>query len=215
VDGGGGGNVAPPAPGWTNTYTVPNAPAWWQGRTYSGEDVNTNYAMMVNSLIPALSPEDQRTMATYLYSNFKDAFPEYNPEVNNFTAIPKINPELQEQFTSKNRAQGALNALDTMVTSGGKTPDKFGVGYTYLRNLLSTMKSFGGESSTNKQTRSQVVQQLSALDPLLTSAKGELAPFASIAQSLATPFFSSGKVVPITKSASGEYIFGDVNKRLY
>jgi len=214
-----GDEVVPTVPTWSSSYSVPNAPSWWKGMTYSGEDANSKYAMMLNALIPSLSPEDQRTMATYLYQTFNaimpDAFSAYNPEVANYGAIPKINTELQAQYTSKKRATDALSALDSMVTGAGKPVTSFGEGYTYLRSLLGTMGSFGGESAINKQTREQVVQQLGAVSPLLAQAKGTLAPYASIAQALTTPFFSSGSVMPISKDAKGNYIFGDVNKRLY
>jgi len=208
-----------PSPSWSSSYSVPNAPSWWKGMTYSGDEANTKYAMMLNALIPSLSPEDQRAMATYLYQTFNatmpNAFSAYNPEVANYGAVPKINTELQAQFTSKKRATDALSALDKMVTGAGKPATSFGEGYTYLRNLLSTMGSFGGESAINQQTRQQVVQQLGAVSPLLAQAKGTLAPYASIAQALTTPFFSSGSMIPISKDAKGNYIFGAVNKRLY
>lgn len=206
-------------PSWSETYKVDNAPTWWKGMTYSGDDANTKYAMMLNALIPSLSPEDGKTMASYLYQTFNATMPEafgaYNPEVAQYGAVPKLSPELQTQFTSKNRATSALTSLDKLLAGSGKSATDFGEGYTYLRRLLSTMGSFGGESETNKQTREQVVQQLGALEPVLAEAKGTLSPYASIAQALTTPYFSSGSVVPISKSTNGEYIFGNANKRLY
>lgn len=202
-------------PTWNVTYNSATSPQWWKGKTYTGDDEASSYATMVNAMIPYLSHEDARTMSTYLYQNFPDAFPEYNPETVEFGAVPKLDENMQERFTSQARAKEALSTLDSMVAGSGKSKDKYGTGYTFLRTLLDTLQDFGGEGSSNQQTRQQVVQQLSALDPLLNSAKGELAPYASLAQALTTPFFSEGKVIPIRKDANGDYIFGEPNKQLY
>jgi len=215
--GGGGKSVPAPKPTWSTTYTSPYAPSWWLGKTPSIMDDKSKYAALLNALIPYLSPEDQRTYASNLYRNYAEAFPEYDPELMQYPIPPgEVTTEIKQRFTEKERAEQALATLSQVAGITGQTDEKMGTGYKFLRNLLSVLKDFGGESAENQQTRQQYLQQMGALDPLLAEGKSsELSPYSSIAQSLASPYFTAGQAVPIQKTSDGRYIFGQANRQLF
>jgi len=204
-------------PVWKEGFDIENAPDWWTGKVYTKPDANSMYAMIVNALIPYMSPEDQRTAATSLSRTFPKGFGEYDPETMQYPIPPgEIGGETKEWFTSSRRAQEALNTLTTLSTTLKKNETQMGAGYSFLRDLLTVMKDFGGQDMSNQQTREQFVQQMGALEPMLQEAKSsDLKQYASLAQSLTQPFFSAGNVVPIIRTKDGRYIFGETNPQLY
>jgi hypothetical protein len=202
-------------------YSVPNAPTWWQGLVPSAYNPETSYLALINSMIPTMSNEDQKSTATYLATAFPDAFGVYNPETNKaYTEAPAaITPDLQHFFQSEDRANQALGALDKLVSTattqtGGKTADTekaLGAGYKFLRTLVTTLKDYGGKSATEQQTRRQYLNQAGQLDPLLALGKsGDLAPYAPIAQKIAQPYFTAGQLTPLVNGK-----FGTPNKQLF
>jgi len=215
--GGGGDNKGGGKVKWKEAYTVEGAPEWWRGLLPTKYNAQSSYAAIYNAMIPFLSPEDQRTVGMHLQSiyNKPEAFGIYNPESKQYGTPPvELTPEMMEQFTSSDRAKKALQTLDKVASISGKKKG-FGAGYTFLRQLLKTMQDFGGGAvgAGNRQSRAQYQQMQSALDPLLASMKNT--EFAGLAQQLTAPFFTAGRVVPISKDVTGRYVFGSPNKQLF
>lgn len=213
-DGGGGGTGGDVT--WSEGFSLGNAPSWWKGFMPSDmSNPQAGYAAMLNALLPSLSTEDQRIVAGNLARMFPDTFGSYSPEGNqSFAPATQLSTEMIRQFTSKERGQGILDALTKMMQASGKTEKDMGPGYSYLRQIASAMRDFGGASGES-QTRMQYMNFLGAMDPLLGESKGqELAAFSPIASMLATPFFSAGQLQPVTKTATG-YRFGQANRNLF
>lgn len=208
---------------WRDAYDIEGAPSWWKGLVKSGVSGKGEYGMIYNAMIPFLSTEDQRTAALNLQNLFGNSgnklWESYNTEKSEFdTPTTEITSDITEKFTSTERAQAALNTLDQVANLAKKNQKKFGGGYKFLRQLLQTMIDYGGGQvgAGNRQTRAQYKQMRAALEPLLAQTKsGELQNYAGIAQQLTSPYFSAGNVVPISKDAAGNYIFGSPNKGLY
>ena len=220
-----------------------NAPSWWAPKipedSANAADPRVNFLMTLNSMIPYLSPEDQRNAAAQLYSMDADNFSEYKPEkiqvaapVTEETSLaaaregtpagPVIN---QGYFTSRERARDAINLLSQLreQTVGGNRW-QISPAYTLLQQILGASEQFGGGGSvgkygsyadTGRQTRSQFLAQQGALDPLLAQAKsGEAGGFGAIAQMLASPFFSQGALNPTYSGPGGRVLFGRPNQIL-
>ena len=221
--GGGGGGTVSPNVTWSEGYSLDGAPEWWRGMLPSTFDANTEYMTLYNAMIPFLSPEDQMNVGRYLYglvpTKTREPWGTYNPEMMGSANPPvKITTDITEQFTSSERAQNALQALSSLMEASGRTEEKMGPGYQFLRNLLATMGDYGGGApgSNERQTRAQYQQLQGAVDPLLSQAGGaDLSAFKSLASQLTNPFFSAGSVVPISKNAGGQYVFGRPNPEFY
>ena len=221
--GGGGGGTVSPDVTWSEGYSLDGAPEWWRGMLPSTFDANTEYMTLYNAMIPFLSPEDQMNVGRYLYglvpTKTREPWGTYNPEMMGSANPPvKITTDITEQFTSSERAQNALQALSSLMEASGRTEEKMGPGYQFLRNLLATMGDYGGGApgSNERQTRAQYQQLQGAVDPLLSQAGGaDLSAFKSLASQLTNPFFSAGSVVPISKNAGGQYVFGRPNPEFY
>lgn len=208
---------APPPLTWSETYQLANAPTWWRGMTASQLTPETEFATIMNTLIPYLSTEDQRQFASSLSRLFPDAFGHYSPEKSDL-GTPKgmITPEQEQYFLSQKRAQDILGAMDKMKEATGKSDKDFGPGYEYVRQLAATMKDFGAREGYARPTRSQVVKLYSAFDPMLAEGKGEkLGAYGEMARSLAQPFFGAGSLIPVQKDQAGNWIFGENNKKWY
>lgn len=241
--GGGGGGaapattaIAPPAIKnlwdikWQQaSYDVPggNKPSWWVNLVpkdvKDAERPDVQYLMMLNTMIPYLSPEDQRNAASQLYSTAADAFSYYKPERTPITAPIGLEtlltspaaqaagtPVLDEAYYgSKQRAEEATTALSNMrqaTVKGNRW--KLGPGYTWLQSLIGAFTGFGsGEQpgagspppiAANKGQRltsTQMMQLLGSLDPLLAQGQGgEIGPFGAIGRMFAQPFATSGQV---------------------
>ena len=216
--GGGGDNKGGGKLKWKEAYTVEGAPEWWRGLLPTKFNAQSSYAAIYNAMIPFLSPEDQRTVGMHLQSIYDKpkAFGIYNPESNEYGTPPvEMTPEMMEQFTTGDRAKKALETLDKITALSGKKKGFGGAGYTFLRQLLTTMQDFGGGAvgAGNRQTRAEYNQLRSAVDPLLASMKG--GEYQGLAQQLTSPFFTAGSTVPISKDASGRYVFGQPNRQLF
>lgn len=216
-------NVSDTAANWSSAFTAQNAPSWWSGfipnSTILASDPNTGYAALMNSLIPSLSPEDQRSVASNLAQMFPTVFSDYNPT--NWSAkdhpIPTtMSEDLAAQYTGADRGQNTLQSMTDLMQKMGMTPDEMGPGYTYLQQVAKVLQDFGGTPGS-PQTREQYVQMMAALDPLLAQSSGSastnaLGAYGPIAKMLAQPFFSAGPVTPSTTNAStGQTLFGAPN----
>ncbi len=77
------------------------------------------------------------------------------------------------------------------------------------------MKDFGG-TPEGGQTRRQVRDLYSTLDPLLAEGKGEaLSAYGEIGRAMTQPFLSSGRLMSVSKDDQGNWVFGRKNKRWF
>lgn len=197
---------------WEEKYQVEGAPDWWRGFIPSRNDPQTEYASLLNSMIPYMSPEDQRYTASVLYRLYPETFTSYNPETMGMPPIPTdMTTDINRWMTSLDRANALLATLDK-VKAVSASDAKFGPGYAFLNQLGSVLRDFGGAAG-NGQTRTQYQQMMSALDPLTAETKQEdLSAYSTLTRMLAQPYYSAGPVTPTTQLQSGETIFGQPNK---
>ena len=230
--------AGPGEPSWAETYHIPGAPDWWRGVTPSFSSPELEYAGLLNSMIPFLSSEDQRSMATYLYTLYPDAFGTYNATLGNFQGAPtqqfdlegrRINtqtngiPYLGQAFSdsytrntySQERANAMLAALDTVASKMPKTGGKMGPGYAFLKQVSSAVRDLGAVGNA-MPTHQQLTQLVAALDPLIAMTQSDtLSAYGPLVRNMTTPFMSAGRVMPVSKMQDGSYIFGEANKSLF
>lgn len=152
-------------------------------------------------------------MASNLSRNDPTQFGGMNPTSTLYPTPPtQLSTETKRYYQSADRAKTILTNLDTAAKQSGQA--KFGAGYAWLQQVASVMRDYGAKGGDG-QTRTQQLQMLSALDPLMAEGKSEtLSAYAPIAQALAQPFFSAGAVIPVQKSSTGQWIFGSYNAGL-
>jgi hypothetical protein len=192
---------------WKELYQVKDAPDWWKGMIPSKDEGNTGYLALVNSLIPYMSSEDQRSVATSLYRQAPKIF-KYDPGTEDMVSgVPtSITPDITSQYTSTQRAADALATLEKVKSLvKGKSSGTSG-GIQYLRQILVAMKDYG-HGAGESQTRSQGVKFAAAIQPLLAEKNN----FASVGKMVSQPFFSAGNLVNVYKDQSGRYHFGNPN----
>lgn len=118
-DDGGSGGWSDPSNMWEETFTINDAPSWWRGMTARNQTPETEYVSLMNAMIPFLSPDDQRTVASNLYQMFPEYFASYDPntwekmvpeqyEIDPLTGQPKLDP-LTGKPIVKTPAQKDLN----------------------------------------------------------------------------------------------------------
>lgn len=202
---GGGG---PSAPAFRDAYTVEGAPSWWKGRVMGEHNPENIYANLMNSLIPFMSPEDQRSAASNLSRLLPEAFGDYDLEKLPGFTPPVLDTTLRNQMMSAGRAQATLDTLSKVAQATGKSEAELGPGYSFLRDVAATIKQFGGTGSEPMLKQNQLQLQ-AALDPLFAEAKNEnVAAFGPLARMLAQPFYSSGQLFTGGRSKSGQPFFG-------
>jgi hypothetical protein len=162
----------------------------------------------MNSMIPYMSPEDQRSTASFLYRLYPDVFSTYNPEIQAMPAIPtELSTETQRWMTSLQRANNILDTLSKVKTATG-SDQSFGPGYEYLRALGTILRDMGNESGVG-QTRLQRQNQVSALDPLTAETSSDnLSAYSTLTRMLSQPYYSAGSVNPTTTLSNGQVIPG-------
>lgn len=207
--GGGGGPVEPPPITWDEKYQASGAPDWWRGLVPSRYDPQTEYATMLNSMLPYMSPEDQRYTASILYRMYPKEFGLYNPETTKMPTIPgEMTTDERREMTSRRRAKELLGILEKVKQVSGKDAE-FGPGYSYLRQLASTMRDFGGKKTAG-QTRQQFAQMMAALDPLTAETQGsQLSAYSSLTRMLSQPYYTAGRVTPTSQLENGQTVFGE------
>jgi hypothetical protein len=148
----GGGGAAPTTAVFSEAdINISGAPEWWRALIPDVNNPISNYQTLSNLMIPLLSPEDQRTVATNLFQSDPEAFALYDPEALDPAQVPgEITPELRRQFFTGERAQDALGAFDQLLATSGKTAEDFGPGYNYLRSIADTIGGFGLTSGANQ-----------------------------------------------------------------
>jgi len=214
-DDGGGGGYSEPVPPPKATFSeyeggVAGAPPWWKALMPSSIDPNSEYQTFSNLMIPFLSPEDQRTVATQLYQSDTTQFSHLNPELLGLVNAPTdVSSAALPQFYTGERAQQALQAFDRLLSVSGKSASDFGPGYNFLRGLADTLKDFKLTSGASQLTEVQQQQMLSALDPQLAQAGqyGDRAiqPFGPLAQAFTNPFFSGGSLSGKARNKFGDW----------
>lgn len=208
--GGGGGGQAEQEPvTWSVGYKVPGAPSWWRGLVPSRATEESSYIALVNAVLPFMSPEDQRSIVGNLAT--QEGIGEFYGG-NVFAPPPgELTTQMRQQFTSAERARQALASIERMRAASKIERKEFGPGYQYLRNVISTMRDFGGAAG-DMQSRQKRMQFLAALDPLLNQARaGALGAYGAAASALGQPFFSARNLVPVQRTEDGSYVFGRRN----
>lgn len=216
--GGGGGEAAPAEITWSEFDSgVGDKPSWWKALKPSQMNTDTEYLSTLNLLIPFLSPEDQKTVASTIYQMDAKNFGHLNPEGIDVKPENPIADATEVKFESSERARKALSAMTALAGAVGKKDSELGPGYRYLRSIIDVADKFGAKDAINRQTRAQYQQMLAALDPLLAESSGSggvLAPYGSLVKMLSQPFFSMGQLRPVQKTTSGKYSFGNPNSAL-
>jgi len=201
-----------------------NAPSWWKPLipqdAADAERPDVQFLMMLNTMIPYLSPEDQRNAASQIYASAADAFSYYKPDkIETKVPVSEQTKKLSQQaglttidqdyFQSQARATGAIDALSQMREQTVKGERwKLGPAYTWLQQVLGTLGGFGGTSGAG-QTRSQYLAQQGALDPLLAQAgTAELGGGGVIGRMFSQPFFSQQALRPTMQGPGGRVFFG-------
>ena len=208
----GGGGAALPKDAIFSEVGIPvaGAPEWWKALNPDVLNPISEYQTFSNLLIPFLSPEDQRTVASNLFQSDPDQFQFYDPEILSTLAPPsEITPELRQQFFSGERAQKALDSFDSLLDISGRTAEDFGPGYNFLRGIADTLRDFKLTSGATQLTETQQDQLLSSLDPQLAGTSSrELSAFGPLAKSFSNPFFSAGSLSGEVKNRFGQLIQG-------
>ena len=238
-DGGGGDGGGTAAPQLTPiTWSVgkyeafgPNIPTWWKPMVPQGTAANersdVQFSLMMNAMIPYVSPEDQVTLARKLYEIWGDQFGIYKQVGIKGTRVSgglesagraPISREQQQRgiegqlaneqfFKGSQRADFARQTLESIRQNVTKD---IGVGGRFMENILSAISQTGGGS-----TRASTVEMLGQIDPMLAGAQaGALSPFGPLGKMTASPFFSKFSQQPVQRTETGEYIFGKPSKLL-
>ena len=219
----------PPEVAWgVGGYSAPgpNVPSWWlpfapTDRSQANRP-DVALSLMMNTLIPYLSPEDQVRTAHHLYQMWDTDLSAYKPDrvrdepgglflpeelARGVRGRAVANPQY---FLSAERARDAIQALSNMreeMVQGNRW--ELGPGYKWLQNVLGAIETQGGG-----RTRANYLAMLGALDPLLSQAQsGELAAFGGLGEMLARPFFSRGQLRRVSRSGN-QYLFGAANPYL-
>lgn len=236
-------NIPTPAPGsgiaplhevsWKeHTFDVPggNPPDWWVGllptNNADAERADVQALMMLNTLIPYLSPEDQKRAASQLYTTAADAFSYYKPNVIEATSVPvdMTTARLSSQdlsvidtdwYSGTERAEGITNILSQMreaTVEGNRW--QLGPGYTWLQSIAGALEEHSPDEGG--MTRSGYQAFLGALDPIMgMGGTQEIGPVAALGQMLAQPFFSQTQLQPSSQDITGQRRFGRANRMFF
>lgn len=171
----------------------PKAPSWWiNAAIQNPKTEEERFANMANAILPTLSPEDQRTLATYLAQNYKNVYGKY-ANINFPQAPTEMTSELRNSYLSPDRAKLALTLLEKMKTASGA--QNMGAGYQFLRSAVNLMNQF---SSGGVMTREKYQQFQNAVSNMQKNAGGDLSAYANLAQLFNLPSFTAGPLVSNT-----------------
>ena len=202
---------------WDEKYHVEGAPDWWRGMIPSRYDPQSEYASMLNSMIPFMSPEDQRYTASVLYRLYPQFFGSYSSFAANETvpqAPSELTTEQRQYMGSYQRAQAILDTLNKVKQVSGNP--KLGPGYSYLQELGSVLRDYSARNAGDSQTRLQYQQMMGALDPLVAEGQQEnLSAFSALTRMLAQPYYSAGQVHPTTTLQDNSVISGTPIKNYF
>ena len=102
--GGGGGGTGGRKVKYTPTYTMEGAPSWWMGMTPTALTGESAYFSLMNAMIPYMSPEDQRSTATYLSTVLPDYFARYY----DLSRQQKFSVQNENEFNKWMTTKGAM-----------------------------------------------------------------------------------------------------------
>jgi hypothetical protein len=198
-----GGKPVPsgPLPGGAEAspHSAP-VPGWWINQAIQNpSDPNQQFANVANALLPTLAPEDQRTLANYLATNYKDVYGGYS-NVNFGMAPTEITDQTRKQYLNPQRAQMALSLLEKMKTASGG--QNMGTGYDFLKNAVGLINQFAPGGT---MTREGYNQFTNAVSGLVSGAGSDLSAYANLAQLFNLPKFSAG---PLVSNAPNQKLFG-------
>jgi hypothetical protein len=188
------GDPKPPGPiGPPMSTAVPTMPSWWINSAIQNPQTDDQrFANAANALLPTLSPEDQRTLATYLAQNHKEVYGGYANA--KFDEAPtEMNAQIRKNFLNSDRANLAVNLLDKMRTASGG--GEMGAGYDYLKNAVNLMNQF---TTGGAMTREKFQQFQAAVAALGKNAGPNIGAYANLAQLFNLPSFSAGPLVSNT-----------------
>jgi hypothetical protein len=180
-----GGLTDVPSP---ETNPAAGVPRWWNSTIYTNPNAEQQFANAANALLPYLSPEDQRNIANYLSSNFKDVYGSYANAA--LPAIPTNVSGLREQYLNPTRVQDALGLLDKVQQASGGTP---GAGYGFLKNALNLMNKY--TTAGSPMTREQYNQFVNGVKEMTTSVGKDLSAYSNLSQLFNLPNFTAGNLV--------------------
>lgn len=223
-DGGGGGGWELPSPQeaggeladlhdiefeeYEVDYQDANVPSWWKAWKPKDREMlkrpDVAYLTMLNSIIPYLSPEDQRNAAAQLYTAHGQAFAGYKQSAieevepgkktitheqallsDAYKADPtQFNVMDRDYFTSKARATGFIDALNQMRLAVGNA-DETGTGFKREHiggsgegyrwlQQLAGMGENYGGDPLGGQTNADYMAYLGGIDPLMSLGESEL-----------------------------------------
>jgi len=102
--GGGGGGTGGRKVKYSPTYTMEGAPSWWMGMTPTALTGESAYFSLMNAMIPYMSPEDQRSTATYLSTVLPDYFARYY----DLSRQQKFSVQNENEFNKWMTTKGAM-----------------------------------------------------------------------------------------------------------
>lgn len=243
--GGGGGGFQGPVgitpikwTAWNKSPAEGRAPTWWRNFKPEGDLKNRPDALFLaslNSLIPYMSPEDQRRAAGVLFQatgaveGESTPFSIYGPQsLQGKTSISKETSLLSqayrrdpsqfslidpEYFQSQRRGEGAQDMLSSLMsTTGGQFGDM--MPGKWMQQLIGALQGAGGTPG-ERMSRTEQLDLLGQLDPLLAQSRGsQLGQFGMLGQLMAQPFFSGGSAFPAS-GQQGQRRFGRPSKLLF
>lgn len=180
-------------PGQYTPSTIPTTPGWYIPKAYTNPTAEQAFANAANALLPSLSPEDQRTMANYLATNFKDVFGSYaNAQ---FAPIPTKLTTERQNYLNPQRAQWALDRLNKFATASGS--NDLGAGYDFLRNAVGLLTQY----NSGPMTREQYDQFQNEIKNMSASVGNNVKAYSNLAQMFNLPSFSAGPLVSNSQNA--------------
>lgn len=206
---------------WWEGYSVEGAPPWWKGFVTDDPSPEAQYLMVINSMIPYMSPEDQRYMGDYIsrFSIKNSPFGVYNEpasqDTNRIPTVPKLEQtsDIQNTFLSKERARKMLDTLEKMRKAANLPEDKVGAGFRLFKSVAQDLNAFGASEGSG-MTRANYLKYQSAIDQKLGETQaGDAQGFGEALRAVASPFFSAGRLFPVTRDETGRYHFSTQNPR--
>lgn len=206
---------------WWEGYSVEGAPSWWRGFVTDDPSPEAQYLMIINSMIPFMSPEDQRYMGDYIsrFSLKNSPFGIYNEpasqDISRIPTVPKLEQtsDIQNAFLSKERARKMLDTLEKMRKAANLPEDKVGAGFRLFKSVAQDLNAFGASEGSG-MTRANYLKYQSAIDQKLGETQaGDAQGFGEALRAVASPFFSAGRLFPVTRDETGRYHFSTQNPR--
>ena len=183
-------------------YRPKNAPSWWNAMKPSAGGPETEQIALMNMMIPFLSPQDQRAVASRLATALPKYFGEYGK-----AGIPsryEPSEQQQEYMLSAQRANEAMTAAVAYSKAMGK--EEMGSPYQFMQQVLGGIRA--EVPTEGRMSRGQYMGLMERMAPLYgdTSMGG-------MAQMMAEPGYEQS-ILP-GKKYEGKFYWGQANPLLY